>query len=279
MTEFLDVDGGRIAYDVTGEGPLVVLAHGMGDQRNAYRHLIPLLVQAGYRVANADLRGHGESSVEWTSYTRTDTAHDLLALIHHLGGPAVIIGHSFSGGSATIAAALDPEAVTAIVEVDPFTRVQSINVGGLLRISRYRRGLTLLLSAAMLGNLSLWMRYLHGVAFPGSRPADFDEHMAALRQKMQEPGRMAALKKMGQSAPADAGAQLANIKCPALIVSGTEDPDFADPRAEAEAIVAAMPTGLGRVTMIEGAGHYPHTQYADQVAAAVVPFLQERVGA
>ena len=33
MTEFLDIDGGRIAYDVSGEGPLVVLAHGMGDNR------------------------------------------------------------------------------------------------------------------------------------------------------------------------------------------------------------------------------------------------------
>ena len=38
MTEFLDVDGGTIAYEVTGTGPLVVLAHGMGDSRDAYRH-------------------------------------------------------------------------------------------------------------------------------------------------------------------------------------------------------------------------------------------------
>jgi alpha-beta hydrolase superfamily lysophospholipase len=57
MTEFLDIDGGRIAYDVTGEGSLVVLAHGMGDNRNAYRFLVPLLAEAGYRVANTDLRG------------------------------------------------------------------------------------------------------------------------------------------------------------------------------------------------------------------------------
>ena len=42
MTEFLEVAGGRIAYDVTGEGPLVVL------------------------------RGHGESSMGWKSVTGTD---------------------------------------------------------------------------------------------------------------------------------------------------------------------------------------------------------------
>ena len=57
MTEFLDVPGGRIAYDVNGSGPLVVLSQGIGDRRQAYRFLAPILAQAGYRVANADLRG------------------------------------------------------------------------------------------------------------------------------------------------------------------------------------------------------------------------------
>lgn len=84
MTEFLEVEGGRIAYDVAGEGPLVVASHGMGDRRTAYRFLAPLLVGAGCRVASADLRGSGESSVGFASYTRTDTAADLLALIRHL---------------------------------------------------------------------------------------------------------------------------------------------------------------------------------------------------
>ena len=32
MTEFVDVPGGRIAYDVNGSGPLVVLSHGIGDE-------------------------------------------------------------------------------------------------------------------------------------------------------------------------------------------------------------------------------------------------------
>jgi alpha-beta hydrolase superfamily lysophospholipase len=69
MTEYLEIEDGRIAYDVDGEGPLVVLAHGMGDGREAYRHLAPAIVAAGYRVVRADLRGHGESSIGWHSYT------------------------------------------------------------------------------------------------------------------------------------------------------------------------------------------------------------------
>ncbi len=68
--------------------------------------MVPQLVAAGYRTATADLRGQGESSVGWASFTRTDTAGDVLALIRHLGAQAIIVGSSFAGGAATIAAAL-----------------------------------------------------------------------------------------------------------------------------------------------------------------------------
>jgi pimeloyl-ACP methyl ester carboxylesterase len=40
MTEFLDSNGGQIAYDVTGDGPLVVLSHGMGEHHGVYRFLV-----------------------------------------------------------------------------------------------------------------------------------------------------------------------------------------------------------------------------------------------
>jgi len=283
MTEFLDIEGGRIAYDVTGSGPLVVLSHGIGDRRQAYRFLAPMLAQAGYRVASADLRGHGESSMGWKSVTgkdaisRTDIAGDLLALIRHLGGPAVIVGHSISGGAATIAAAQAPDLVSGIVEINPFTKTQKLHVGALLRIRRYRRGLSLLTGTQLFRSLWIWMRYLD-VAYP-AKPADYAEYMAALAAKLREPGRMAEFMKTGKSTPADAGAQLANVTVPALVIMGTLDPDFADPRAEGDAIVAAMPSGRGTVAMVAGAGHYPHAQSPDQVAALVIPFLKEHASA
>ncbi len=283
MTEFLDTDGGRIAYGVTGQGPLVVLSHGMGEDRRVFRFLAPELAQAGYRVTAADMRGHGESSMGWTSVTgsdaitRTDVAGDLLALIRHLGGPAVIVGHSLSGGAATIAAAMAPELVSGIVEIDPFTRAQKLDLGGLLRIRRYRRGLTRLAGTQMFHSLGWWMRYLD-LAYPG-KPADYASYMAGLRAKLREPGRMAEFMKTGKSTPADAGEQLPNITCPALVIMGALDPDFADPRAEGEAIVAAMPPGLGAVAMVDGAGHYPHAQCPGQVAALVIGFLKEHAGA
>ncbi len=283
MTEFLDIEGGRIAYDVTGSGPLVVLSHGIGDRRQAYRFLTPMLAQAGYRVASADLRGHGESSMGWKSVTgkdaisRTDIAGDLLALIRHLGGPAVIVGHSISGGAATIAAAQASDLVSGIVEINPFTKTQKLHVGALLRIRRYRRGMSRLMGTQLFRSLRIWMRYLD-VAYP-TKPADYAEYMAALAAKLREPGRMAEFMKTGKSTPADAGAQLPNVTVPALVIMGTLDPDFADPRAEGDAIVAAMPSGVGTVAMVEGAGHYPHAQSPDQVAALVIGFLKEHASA
>jgi pimeloyl-ACP methyl ester carboxylesterase len=274
MTEFLDVEGGRIAYDVTGAGPLVVLAHGMGNRRDAYRFLAPQLVAAGYRVANVDLRGHGESSTGWSSYTRTDTAGDLLALIRHLGGPAVLIGQSFSGGSATIAAAQEPGLISAVVEIGPFTRVLKPSISALIRNRRHRKGVLLLIGTAMTGSVGLWTRYLDH-AFPGRKPVDYTTQLASLRASLREPGRMMAARKMGMAKPVDAEAQLPNLRCPALVVMGTLDPDWPDPDVEARGIVAAMPTGIGTVAMIEGAGHYPHTQFPDEVAAVVLPFLKE----
>jgi pimeloyl-ACP methyl ester carboxylesterase len=274
MTEFLDIEGGRIAYEVTGEGPLIVLSHGIGDHREAFRFLVPELVRAGFRVAAPDMRGHGESSMgDWKSISRTDVAGDLVALIRHLGGgPAVIVGHSLSGGAATIAAASAPDLVSGIVEMGPFTRKVEYSVGGLLRIRRYRRGSLLLGGVMVLRSLKMWMSYLD-VAYP-EKPADYAAYMTALRAKLSEPGRMAEFLKTMKTSPADAGAALPRIACPALVIMGDEDPDWADPRAEAEGIVAAMPAGLGAVAMIKGAGHYPHAQCADEVAALIVTFAR-----
>ena len=272
MTEHLTIDGGTLAYELSGStGPLLVLAHGMGDSREAYRFLAPLLVEAGYRVAAVDLRGHGESSVGWAGHSRTDIAGDLIRLVEHLGGPAVLVGHSISGGAVTIAAATAPHLVTAVVELAPFTRKQSLSLSD-LRNPAFRRGMRHLLGTTLLRSSREWLRYLD-VAYPGIRPADHSARLERIRGMLAEPGRMQALRAMGSGTPADAGAQLGNVRCPVLVVQGGADCDWADPRAEGEAIVAALPAGLGRLVVIDGAGHYPHAQHPAEVATAMTAFL------
>lgn len=84
-----------VAYEAMGEGPLVVCSPGMGDRRDAFRPLAELLVEAGFRVALVDLRGHGDSRGTWDVFGDEATASDLIGVIERLGGgPAVIAGAS-----------------------------------------------------------------------------------------------------------------------------------------------------------------------------------------
>lgn len=274
MTEFLDVPGGRIAYDMTGDGPLVVLSHGMGDTRVGWRFVAPKLAAAGYRVLVPDVRGLGESSVGFPGYSHTATAGDLLALIRHVGGPAVVVGHSYSGGAATVAATQAPDLVRGIVYVDAFTRAQTVSMSGMLRNARYRKGMFLLLGAATLGSIGLLVRYLHH-AYPVVRPPDWDQQIAGIRANLAEPGRMKVLQAMGKADLSVPGALLPKVSCPALVLAGSLDPDWNDPAAEAAGVAAAMPGGVAEVAVVAGAGHYPYVQYPDKVLGLLLPFLAE----
>ena len=271
MTEHLDIAGNTIAYDVTGQGPLVVLAHGIGDSRHSYRFLAPALAAAGYRVANVDIRGCGDSSLGWAGYSRTDIAGDLVAVARHLGGPAVIIGQSISGGAATIAAATAPDVISGVIELAPFTRAQSVDLGGLVRVKRFRTGYTQMAKVMVGGSLASWLKYLD-VAMP-VKPADWDAELARIEAKLREPGRMKVLQAMCKTSPTDAGAQLAHVTGPVLVIEGSLDPDWADPRAEGERVIADLPRGLGELAVIDGAGHYPHAQVPERVLELALPFL------
>ena len=116
-TNFLDRPTGRLAYELTGDpnGPLVVLSPGMGDLRSTFDGLAERLAAEGARVVNAHLRGHGESSTGWDGYGVSAVADDLLALLHAHGGRGVLVGNSYSGSAAVVAAAREPEAVTGLV--------------------------------------------------------------------------------------------------------------------------------------------------------------------
>lgn len=117
-----------------------------------------------------------------------------------------------------------------------------LDVSGLLRSPRYRKGSTRLAQVLATGSLPAWTRYLD-LAVP-TKPADWDAELARTVATMSEAGRMKVLQKMCQTSPVDAGAQLANVRCPVLVVEGSADPDWTDPRAEGERILADLPEGL-----------------------------------
>ena len=123
-TSFLEVGDGRVAYeDSGGSGPLVVCVPGMGDVRQQFRFLAPALASAGYRVVTMDLRGMGESSVDWPDYSAAAIGSDIVALIAHLGaGRAFVIGNSMAAAAAVWAAAQVPDRISGLVLIGPFVR-------------------------------------------------------------------------------------------------------------------------------------------------------------
>src|SRR5215469_1700982 len=189
-THYLDVPGGRLAYDVVGgeSAPLVVCAPGMGDLRGEYRFLAPMLAAAGYRVATMDVRGHGETSARWDDYTVAGVGADMLALAQSLSdGRAFLIGTSMAGGAAVWAAAEAPDAIAGIVLINPFVR----DGDGPLWVSRLLYG-TLF---ARPWGISLWMRYFASL-YPSARPDDFPSYLQRLRASLRSPGRFSALRQM-----------------------------------------------------------------------------------
>ncbi|MCS3782291.1 alpha/beta fold hydrolase [Tsukamurella ocularis] len=272
-TVFASVGDGRIAYDVVGEGPLIVLSPGLADTRATYRFLAPRLVDAGYRVATVDLRGHGDSSARWSSFTRADTASDLAEVITDLGGgPAIVVGQSFSGGAATILAAERPDLVAAVIEIAPFTRPPSLSLAAFLRDGAYRRGTFLLGGFGITGSPRRWSQYLD-MAYPTRKPSDWDSWKASVLAGLEKPDRRRAATKMVLANAKDAAEALPHVTRPTLIIMGSQDSDFADPVAEAKGIVAALPDSIGSYVTIDGAGHYPHAEFPDEVATHILRFL------
>ncbi len=62
-------------------------------------------------------------------------------------------------------------------------------------------------------------------------------------------------------------------RCPVLVVEGDLDPDFVDPRAEGQAVLADLPDGLGELVVLPVSATNPHAQAPEALLEAVLPFL------
>jgi len=271
-TAWLERDGGRIAYDVSGEGPLVICVPGIGDLRQEYRFLSPVLEKHGFRVATMDLRGHGESSTGWRDVSAEAIGSDIHALIEHLDdGAALVIGTSMAAGAAVWAATEAPQRVAGAILIGPFVR--DVASGLKMRLYRVLFGVVL----APPWGLSFWMRYW-GSLFPSAKPSDFDAYASRLRRNLSEPGRFKSLRGMmlGPSRR-EIEARLSRVTAPALIIMGTKDRDFPDPSGEAELVSTRV---HGETAMVEGAGHYPHVEFPALTAPLILEFARAtRAGA
>ncbi len=267
-TLFLTSGDGRLAYDDTGgSGLLVIAVPGLGDLRQEYRYLTPLLHDAGYRVATVDLRGFGETSAQWSDYSARAIGDDLVRLETRLGrSSAILAGSSYAAGSAIWAAHDAPGRVSALILLGPVLRDPAVPASWWSRT---------LMALAFAGpwREALWLRYWDSL-FISRVPPDQSAYRRALARNLRQPGRMRALDLMLHASKAATAEIVGQVRTPALIVMGSRDPDQDDPASEAAWITRT--TG-GRVVLVNGAGHYPQTEMPAQVGAACVDFLRDVV--
>jgi pimeloyl-ACP methyl ester carboxylesterase len=259
--KYLNQQNGQIAYDVEGDGPLVVCVPSLGDVRDEYRFLRPPLVEAGYRAVTMDVRGHGESSIEWNDFSVAGVGEDILALVRELkAGPAVVVGTSMGAGAAIWAAVEAPDFVRGLILVDPFVDGEG------------DRWLQLVFSVmfARPWGPSMWLKY-YATLYPTRKPADFADYTARLYANLKERGRLEAVLQMLKASKKASGDRISQVKQPALVLMGSKDPDFKDPEAEARRIAEALHS---RYVMIENAGHYPHAEMPEITVPLMVSFLQ-----
>jgi pimeloyl-ACP methyl ester carboxylesterase len=261
----LDRPGGRLAFTDAGTGPLVVAVPGMGDLRAVYDGLVADLTAHGFRVIVLDVRGHGDSDTGFRDYGDDVTAADVVALLESVGEPAVLVGNSFAGSAAVLAAADRPDLVRGLVLVSPFLRDRS---------SAAKRAVQRVLFGAMFARpwgAAFWTRYYAGPLNRGRRPADLDARLAAIAASMREPARLAALRRLAMGLDHTiAEPRLEAVTQPALIAVGALDPDYADPAAE----LAWMGEALHAETLlVPDAAHYAHAQRPDVVLPEVDRFL------
>jgi pimeloyl-ACP methyl ester carboxylesterase len=94
----ISANGQRFHAVEAGEGPLVLLLHGFPQFWYAWREVIPVLADAGFRVVAADLRGYGASDKPPRGYDLATLSADVAGMIRALGEhDAMIVGHGWGG--------------------------------------------------------------------------------------------------------------------------------------------------------------------------------------
>ncbi|MGW5362646.1 alpha/beta fold hydrolase [Actinopolymorpha pittospori] len=113
----LTVNGVSLRVEESGAGPTVLLLHGFPDSSDLWRHQVPALVGAGYRVLTMDLRGFGESErpAEVAEYRPEAVIGDITGVLDHFGVDRVhLVGHDWGGVIAWTVATTNPDRLASL---------------------------------------------------------------------------------------------------------------------------------------------------------------------
>ncbi len=235
----IDGDGPSLTGEELGEGPPIVLLHGLTASRRYVVHRSRALARSGLRMIAYDARGHGTSAPAGAGegYSYPELAGDLARALDQLVGEraCVLAGHSM--GAHTLAAyALDaPDRVAAMVAIGPVSRGASGGEGA---------------------DLGYWDALADGLAEGGVEgfiaaydhdldPEWRDTLLRIARERLsvhEHPEAVAqALREVPRSHPFDGLEELEFCEPPALVVASGDEADPGHPYAVAEEWAARLP--------------------------------------
>jgi pimeloyl-ACP methyl ester carboxylesterase len=281
---FYDVDGAAFATNGAAAGaaqkPALVLLHGLGDEADTWRNLLPGLVQAGYRCIAPDLPGFGRSS--WQGQISLSVhAEAVLALLRESGAasperPAVVIGSSMGAIVAELIGFERPDLVQALALIDGcFPLAGGIDRGLLLQAlpfagRRFYRSFRENPDAAW---ESLRPFYHDLDALDEADKAFLRERVIArVNSEGQERAYFASLRSMDALflfGKPGFSRSLRAFSGRALLLWGEADQVF--PPEKAAAFRGLLPGASFQV--IAGAGHLPHQEKPAETAAELLRFL------
>ncbi|WP_018654410.1 alpha/beta fold hydrolase [Actinomadura flavalba] len=278
MLHYRDIHGYRRAYRLAGDGPPLLLVHGIGDSSGTWSHVLPMLAEH-HTVIAPDLLGHGASAKPRADYAIGAFACGLRDLLTTLDIDRVsVAGHSLGGGVAMQFAYQFPERVERLAlvgsaglgrEVHPAFRLAAGPGAGI--------ALSLLTTPPARAAVRLATPALR-VLCGGGLGRDLDHVLERYHDFADGTARRAFLRTIragidlrGQAITMLDRGYLAR-GLPTLVVWGGRDPII--PAAHARIAQAALPGS--RLEVFPDSGHFPHRDEPERFAAVLTDFLAGR---
>ena len=272
---WLRVGGLRTSYVDVGDGPVVVLVHGLGHSTHAWRKNLAPLAQAGYRVMAIDLPGFGYSDApeEYTLDRYVAFLRGWLEL--HCVEQASLVGNSLGGLIVAATAAADPQRVNAAVLVDP---------AGFSRPLHWalRFAAALAPSRLLIRRVPTQRQIRQALRFVYHDPSLIEDDEVAriaelsARQGVRESMRLVghrAVGLIGMRRGMGLGQVPAEITVPTLVLWGRYDRVV--PISHAQSVLAVARDA--EYTVFENSGHCPMMEEPDAFNARLLEFLRTRV--
>ncbi len=306
QTRMVTVNGLDMQIVEQGQGPLLVLCHGWPELSYSWRHQIPALVAAGYRVVAPDMRGYGGTSAPDAidAYTIHHLVGDIVALVAALGeSSAVIVGHDWGANVAWHCAMFRPDIFPAVATLSvPLRRrgavrpLDALTQQGVTTFywqyfqtlgtveAEFARDWDHALRAVYYGSgLSLTLKPGRGMVedakIPDRPPAWIDDQeIAHYVREFARTGLRGGInwyRNIDRNWELTAPWQDARIRQPALFIAGSRDPVITGLIGErAVQTMEQIVPGLRGKIIIEGAGHWIQQERPDEVNAALIEFLK-----